>query len=424
MTKQAQQLSLFDDQPIEEKPAEVKPTEVKPVEQEPAIEEVEPIVEKEEEPVLFEEEPVIEEKEEPIVEEPAPAPAPAPSARIAIVILNWNGATMLEHYLPGILEHSKGAEVIVADNASTDDSIKMLERDFPDVRVIALSRNWGYAGGYNQAFKVIETTNEREGKPSPEYYLLLNSDVRVEEGWLEPLVEYMDQHQEVAACQPKILSDVFPTRFEYAGACGGFLDKYGYPYCRGRIFNTIETDEGQYNNVQEVLWASGACMMIRSLDYWNAGTLDRKFFAHQEEIDLCWRLNILGRKVVCIPQSKVYHLGGGTLPKGNPVKTYLNFRNNLTMLYKNLPESELNHVMKVRLWLDCVAALKELFTGRFGDFKAIIRARKDFQKRKAEYAPVRRQIQELRQSNQDQHVSQFSILQSYYLQRKKTFDKL
>ena len=424
MTKQAQQLSLFDDQPIEEKPAEVKPTEVKPVEQEPAIEEVEPIVEKEEEPVLFEEEPVIEEKEEPIVEEPAPAPAPAPSARIAIVILNWNGATMLEHYLPGILEHSKGAEVIVADNASTDDSVKMLERDFPDVRVIALSRNWGYAGGYNQAFKVIETTNEREGKPSPEYYLLLNSDVRVEEGWLEPLVEYMDQHQEVAACQPKILSDVFPTRFEYAGACGGFLDKYGYPYCRGRIFNTIETDEGQYNNVQEVLWASGACMMIRSQDYWNAGTLDRKFFAHQEEIDLCWRLNILGRKVVCIPQSKVYHLGGGTLPKGNPVKTYLNFRNNLTMLYKNLPESELNHVMKVRLWLDCVAALKELFTGRFGDFKAIIRARKDFQKRKAEYAPVRRQIQELRQSNQDQHVSQFSILQSYYLQRKKTFDKL
>ena len=420
MTNQAQQLSLFDDQPIEEKPAEVKPTEVKPVEQEPAIEEVEPIVEKEEEPVLFEEEPVIEEKEEPIVEEPAPAP----SSRIAIVILNWNGATMLEHYLPGILEHSKGAEVIVADNASTDDSVKMLERDFPDVRVIALSRNWGYAGGYNQAFKVIETTNEREGKPSPEYYLLLNSDVRVEEGWLEPLVEYMDQHQEVAACQPKILSDVFPTRFEYAGACGGFLDKYGYPYCRGRIFNTIETDEGQYNNVQEVLWASGACMMIRSQDYWNAGTLDRKFFAHQEEIDLCWRLNILGRKVVCIPQSKVYHLGGGTLPKGNPVKTYLNFRNNLTMLYKNLPESELNHVMKVRLWLDCVAALKELFTGRFGDFKAIIRARKDFQKRKAEYAPVRRQIQELRQSNQDQHVSQFSILQSYYLQRKKTFDKL
>lgn len=420
MTNQAQQLSLFDDQPFEEKPAEVKPTEVKPVEQEPAIEEVEPIVEKEEEPVLFEEEPVIEEKEEPIVEEPAPAP----SSRIAIVILNWNGATMLEHYLPGILEHSKGAEVIVADNASTDDSVKMLERDFPDVRVIALSRNWGYAGGYNQAFKVIETTNEREGKPSPEYYLLLNSDVRVEEGWLEPLVEYMDQHQEVAACQPKILSDVFPTRFEYAGACGGFLDKYGYPYCRGRIFNTIETDEGQYNNVQEVLWASGACMMIRSQDYWNAGTLDRKFFAHQEEIDLCWRLNILGRKVVCIPQSKVYHLGGGTLPKGNPVKTYLNFRNNLTMLYKNLPESELNHVMKVRLWLDCVAALKELFTGRFGDFKAIIRARKDFQKRKAEYAPVRRQIQELRQSNQDQHVSQFSILQSYYLQRKKTFDKL
>lgn len=403
MTNQAQQLSLFDDQPAEEKPLVENPIEEKPAEEKPV------------------------EAETPTA--PAEAALPKqpevkPSSRIAIVILNWNGATMLEHYLPGILEHSKGAEVIVADNASTDDSVKMLSRDFPDVRVIALSRNWGYAGGYNQAFKVIETTNERNGQPSPEYYILLNSDVRVEEGWLEPMVQYMDKHPEVAVCQPKILSDVFPTRFEYAGACGGFLDKYGYPYCRGRIFNTLETDEGQYDNVQEILWASGACMMIRSQDYWNAGTLDRKFFAHQEEIDLCWRLNILGRKVVCIPQSKVYHLGGGTLPKGNPKKTYLNFRNNLTMLYKNLPESELSHVMKTRLWLDCVAAIKELLTGRFGDFKAIIKARKDFEKWKAEYAPVRRQIQELRQSDNDQYISQFSILKKYYLQRKHTFDKI
>ena len=217
MTNQAQQLSLFDDQPAEEKPLVENPIEEKPAEEKPV------------------------EAETPT----APAetalpkqPEVKPSSRIAIVILNWNGATMLEHYLPGILEHSKGAEVIVADNASTDDSVKMLSRDFPDVRVIALSRNWGYAGGYNQAFKVIETTNERNGQPSPEYYILLNSDVRVEEGWLEPMVQYMDKHPEVAVCQPKILSDVFPTRFEYAGACGGFLDKYGYPYCRGRIFNT------------------------------------------------------------------------------------------------------------------------------------------------------------------------------------------
>lgn len=403
MTNQAQQLSLFDDQPAEEKPLVENPIEEKPAEEKPV------------------------EAETPTAPAEAALPKQSevkPSSRIAIVILNWNGATMLEHYLPGILEHSKGAEVIVADNASTDDSVKMLSRDFPDVRVIALSRNWGYAGGYNQAFKVIETTNERNGQPSPEYYILLNSDVRVEEGWLEPMVQYMDKHPEVAVCQPKILSDVFPTRFEYAGACGGFLDKYGYPYCRGRIFNTIEKDEGQYDSVKEVLWASGACMMIRSQDYWNAGTLDRKFFAHQEEIDLCWRLNILGRKVVCIPQSKVYHLGGGTLPKGNPKKTYLNFRNNLTMLYKNLPESELSHVMKVRLWLDYVAAAKELLTGRFGDFKAIIKARRDFKKWKAEYAPVRRQIQELRQSNNDQLISQFSILKKYYLQRKHTFDKI
>ena len=234
----------------------------------------------------------------------------------------------------------------------------------------------------------------------------------------------MDQHPEVAVCQPKILSDVFPTRFEYAGACGGFLDKYGYPYCRGRIFNTIETDEGQYNDVKEILWASGACMMVRSQDYWDAGTLDRKFFAHQEEIDFCWRLNIMGKKIVCIPSSKVYHLGGGTLPKGNPKKTYLNFRNNLTMLYKNLPEKDLDHVMRVRFWLDYIAAFKELLTGKIGDFKAIIKARRDFYKWKSEFAVVRRQIQAFRQTKEDQNISNFSILQKYYIFRKKTYDKI
>jgi len=397
MTNQAQQLSLFDENPKEEGESSV-------VSQQPKVDNVPSNV----------------------VEQPsAPSTQPsAPFSRIALVILNYNGATMLERYLPGILEHSKSAEVIIADNASTDDSVKMLKRDFPDVRLIAMSRNWGFAGGYNQAFKVIETTNEREGKKSPEYYLLLNSDVRVEEGWLEPLVEYMDQHPEVAACQPKILSNVFPTRFEYAGAAGGFLDKYGYPFCRGRIFNTMETDEGQYNSVQEILWASGACMMVRSQDYWDSGTLDRRFFAHQEEIDFCWRLNIMGRKVVCIPQSKVYHLGGGTLPKGNPKKTYLNFRNNLIMLYKNLPDAELNKVMTIRLWLDVVAALKGLLTGHFKNFKAIIKARKDFRKSKIDFTESRKQIQAIRKSDHEAHIIQFSILKKYYLLQKKTFDKL
>ena len=390
MTEQAQQLSLFEQESIEQENTE----------QEELTEQADT------------------QSNQPAAEEPTD------TSRIAIVILNWNGATMLEHYLPNILKYSAGAEVIVADNASTDDSVKMLKRDFPDVRIIPMSRNWGFAGGYNQAFKVIETTNERENKKSPEYYILLNSDVRVEEGWLQPLVEYMDQHPEVAVCQPKILSDVFPTRFEYAGACGGFLDKYGYPYCRGRIFNTIETDEGQYNDVKEILWASGACMMVRSQDYWDAGTLDRKFFAHQEEIDFCWRLNIMGKKIVCIPSSKVYHLGGGTLPKGNPKKTYLNFRNNLTMLYKNLPEKDLDHVMRVRFWLDYIAAFKELLTGKIGDFKAIIKARRDFYKWKAEFAVVRRQIQAFRQTKEDQNISNFSILQKYYIFRKKTYDKI
>ena len=334
---------------------------------------------------------------------------------LAIVILNWNGSEMMKKYLPSVLKYSPGAEVIVADNASTDDSMKMLAKDFPDVRTIVLDKNWGFADGYNKALEQVNA----------EYYLLLNSDVRVEEGWLDAMMDYMRKNNDVAACQPKLLSDTAPEMFEYAGASGGFVDGYGYPYCRGRVFDTIEKDNGQYDTVMEVLWATGACLLIRSADYWKAGGLDGRFFAHNEEIDLCWRLNIMGRKVVCVPKSRAYHLGGGTLPKGNPRKTYLNFRNNLTMLYKNLPDKDLHRVMCVRVFLDYLAAIQMLILGRsLGDFKAVIKARHDFCKWKIEFKKDRERIQKSRSVAYVPGKTSFSLLSQYYLHGVKVFSRL
>ena len=247
--------------------------------------------------------------------------------KVAIVILNWNGKKMLQSFLSSVLKYSSdgAAEVVVADNASTDDSMDYVRTTYPNVRTIMLDKNYGFADGYNRALRQMDA----------EYYLLINSDVEVTPHWLDPLVSFMDAHSECAACQPKILSMFNRDMFEYAGAAGGFIDKYGYPFCRGRIFNKVEIDTGQYNNITEILWATGACMLVRSSDFWNAGRFDPRFFAHNEEIDLCWRMRIMGRKIYCVPASIVYHVGGGTLPKSNPMKTYLNFRNNLTMLYKN-----------------------------------------------------------------------------------------
>lgn len=240
--------------------------------------------------------------------------------RTAVVILNWNGQKMMETYLSTVVKYSKDeVDVWVADNASTDGSLAMLARKFPMVKTLRLDKNYGFAEGYNRALAQIKA----------DYYVLLNSDVEVTHHWLTPLVEYMDAHADVAACQPKLLSEFDKDRFEYAGACGGFLDRYGYPFCRGRIFDTVERDEGQYDYAQDVLWATGACLLIRAADYWRVGGLDGRFFAHCEEIDLCWRLRQRGRRIVCYPESEVYHVGGGTLPKSNPMKTFLNFRNNL-----------------------------------------------------------------------------------------------
>ena len=273
---------------------------------------------------------------------------------------------MLRSFLPSVVRFSEadGAVVYVADNGSTDASVEMLRRDFPSVRLVLLKENHGFADGYNLALQAIEA----------EYVVLLNSDVEVTEHWLEPLVGYMDIHPEVAACQPKILSWRQREMFEYAGAAGGFLDRYGYPYCRGRIMGVVERDAGQYDDVVSVFWATGAALFVRLHDYRRAGGLDGRFFAHMEEIDLCWRLRARGRQIVCVPQSVVYHVGGATLKKENPRKTFLNFRNNLIMLYKNLPSEELVPVMRVRAFLDYVAAFVFLLKFQFSNASAVIRA--------------------------------------------------
>lgn len=336
--------------------------------------------------------------------------------RVAIVILNWNGRQMLEEYLPSVLLYSREeATVCVADNASTDDSLAMLRQHFPEAELIELERNWGFADGYNKALAKIEA----------EYYVLLNSDIEVTHHWLTPMIEYLDAHQDIAACQPKLLSIFDKDSFEYAGASGGYIDRFGYPFCRGRIFETVERDNGQYDNASDVLWATGAALMIRAKDYWEVGGLDGRFFAHNEEIDLCWRLRIRGRRVVCLPESYIYHVGGGTLPKSNPMKTFLNFRNNLTMLYKCLPEEELKPVMRWRWVLDYLAAWEMLILKRnVGDFKAVYRARRAFKRWQKDFEADRRAIQASRKGGKIPEQRDFSLLWQYYVKGRKFFSQL
>lgn len=303
--------------------------------------------------------------------------------KTAVVILNWNGEAMLRQFLPSVISGSneEGTVVYVADNASTDQSCAVVEKEFPSVRLIRLDRNYGFAEGYNRALAQVEA----------EYVVLLNSDVEVTEGWLQDMVAYMDTHPEVAACQPKILSYRHRDLFEYAGASGGFMDHYGYPFCRGRVLETVEEDKGQYEEIVPVFWATGAALLIRLEVYRKVGGLDARFFAHMEEIDLCWRLRSRGYHLVCIPSSKVYHVGGATLKKENPRKTFLNFRNNLLMLYKNLPEEELASVMRVRTLLDYCAALVWLLKGDWANVKAVCEARREFHRLRPQFAADRRQ---------------------------------
>lgn len=335
---------------------------------------------------------------------------------IAIVILNWNGADMMRRFLPSVVACSEGeGRVIVADNGSTDGSLPMLEAEFPTVGIIRLHENHGFAEGYNRALSQVEA----------DYYLLLNSDVEVTPGWLRPLRAYMDAHPETAACQPKLLSWKDKTKFEYAGAAGGYLDRYGYPFCRGRVMNRVETDLGQYDGeALPALWASGAALMVRSADWKSAGGLDGRFFAHMEEIDLCWRLRTRGRRVACVPSSRVYHVGGATLARENPRKTFLNFRNNLLMLYKNLPDKELDGVMRARRWLDHAAALKFLLTGDAANAKAVWQARREFRRLRPGFAADRAENRRKAVAEDIPERTAFSLLAAYYLRGRRTFPRL
>lgn len=335
--------------------------------------------------------------------------------KAAIVILNYNGEDHLRRFLPSVIEHNaEGAEVIVADNGSTDDSVAFLQSEFPHVRLILLPENYGFAGGYNEALKQVNA----------DIYVILNSDVEVTQGWLEPLLTEMEKRPEITACQPKIRAAERRKYFEYAGAAGGFLDKNGYPFCRGRIFNHTERDIGQHDDEREVFWASGACLLVRSSAFHSVKGFDETFFAHMEEIDLCWRLKNQGHRIYCFPQSTVYHLGGGTLAATSPRKTFLNFRNNLAIIVKNDYKNSLFAKIFKRMIFDGAAAGYMLFTSGPKHFIAVFRAHLFF------YSNLKRLLKEreywLEQSHDINRTGLYkgSIVQDYFKDKKRVFGSL
>lgn len=285
--------------------------------------------------------------------------------RVSIVILNWNGLYYLQRFLPSVLATQyDNLEIVLADNASTDTSVGFVQENFPSVTIIRLEKNLGFAGGYNEALKQVEA----------DYFVLLNSDVAVSAGWVQPVIELMEADKSIGAVQPKILMETQRNRFEYAGASGGWIDALGYPFARGRVFDDCEEDQGQYNDAQPVFWASGAAMFVRAAIFRSCGGFDAGFFAHMEEIDLCWRMQRAGYKMMVCPQSVVYHVGGGTLPKGNERKVFLNYRNNLVMLSKNMPVLDLCWKLPVRFGLDALSAWKGLLAGDAVYFWAVLKA--------------------------------------------------
>lgn len=333
---------------------------------------------------------------------------------VAVIILNWNGEKLLREFLPSVVANTDTsiADVIVADNGSTDGSRELLHKDFPQVKLLEFDENLGFAGGYNRA---LRETGYR-------YTLLLNSDVETPAGWLTPLHDFMEAHPDAAACQPKILSYKQKEKFEYAGAAGGFIDRNGYPFCRGRIFDTVEDDNGQYDIPVEVFWATGAALMVRTDLYEKAGGLDERFFAHMEEIDLCWRLLLMGHTLWCVPASHVYHLGGGSLPAANPRKTYLNFRNNLLLLHKNLPAADLRGALLRRRLLDTVAWAKFILTLDLPNASAILRAHRDFRRMRREYTA--HPSDNLLARSADRRSRRPDILLSYFIKRKRLYSQL
>ncbi len=336
--------------------------------------------------------------------------------KTSVIILNWNGERFLKQYLPTLIKCTSDTdtEIIVADNGSTDNSLALMREEFPAIRLILFDKNYGFAEGYNKALAQIDS----------EYSVLLNSDVEVTQDWLSPLVSFMENNKDVAACQPKILAFYDRTRFEHAGAAGGFIDKFGFPFCRGRIFAEVEKDARQYDDIIDIFWASGACLFIRTETFIKEGGFDSDFFAHMEEIDLCWRLNARGYRIVCVPQSVVYHVGGGTLNAEHPHKTFLNFRNNLLLLYKNLPQRKLYPILFARFFFDYVAAIQLYTTGKKQNAISVMKARSEFSKMKLSFRKKRKENLLKATTNDLKGLIKKSIVVGYYLFGKKKYSDI
>ncbi len=337
--------------------------------------------------------------------------------KVSVVILNWNGENFLKLFLPYLIKYTSVPEVelVVADNASIDGSVQLLKSAFPQIRIIQLDKNYGFAGGYNKALQQIES----------QYFVLLNSDVEVTQNWLLPIIDFMDKNANVGACMPKILSFYQRTHFEHAGASGGFIDKYGFPFCRGRIFNEVEEDFGQYDDITQIFWATGACMFVRSSALIKAGGLDDRFFAHMEEIDLCWRMQWNDFKIMVYPKSYVYHVGGGALPKENPRKTYLNFRNNLFLIYKNMPDDQLFRLLFIRMCIDSIAAIQYLLKLKPQFFWAVLKAHIHFYKNLAYLKNFRRNTIYLKNNKKEFFgFKKYNLLLSYYIKGIRKYSQI
>lgn len=332
----------------------------------------------------------------------------------AVVILNWNGEKFLKQFLPSLIKYTQSPEneIIIADNGSSDNSVKFLKENYPAIRLILFDKNYGFTGGYNRALSQINA----------EYFVLLNSDVEVTENWIEPIISMMDNDKKIAAAMPKILAFNSKNDFEYAGASGGFIDKFGYPFCRGRIIGTLEKDSGRYDSITDIFWASGAAMFLRADLFNRAGGLDNDFFAHMEEIDLCWRLKNMGYRIVVNPKSVVYHVGGGTLPNNSPRKIYLNYRNNLFLLLKNLPENKIIPVIFSRLILDCLSGFIYFATLKFGFFFAVIKAHFNFYGKIGK--TLKKRNNQITKIHKHKEIYRKSIVFNYFLKKKNTFSKL